>query len=164
MPSIAFSKIERYFSSACRNSCSTRLSALMSCSVERIPRTSSFTSEKMSLWRISTVPVLMRHKLIFSDVNDEVRGMRSTLQDISALKRVEQELRQAEEKYRSIFENAIEGIFQTTPDGRFQSANPALARIYGYRSSDEMIRQLSDIERQLYVDPNRRKEFVQLLQ
>jgi PAS domain S-box-containing protein len=112
----------------------------------------------------STVPVLMRHKLIFSDVNDEVRGMRSTLQDISALKRVEHELRQAEEKYRSIFENAIEGIFQTTPDGRFQSANPALARIYGYRSPDEMIRQLSDIERQLYVDPNRRKEFVQLLQ
>ena len=52
----------------------------------------------------------------------------------------------AEEKFRSIFENAIEGIFQTTPEGRFKSANPALARIYGYDSSEELIRQLSDIE------------------
>jgi len=107
----------------------------------------------------STVPVLMRHRLI-SDANGEVCGMRSTLQDISALKRVEHELRQAEEKYRSIFENAIEGIFQTTSEGRFQSANPALARILGYASPDELTRQLSDIERQLYVDPERRKEFI----
>ncbi len=107
----------------------------------------------------SVVPVLMRHRLI-TDANGEVCGMRSTLQDISALKHVEHELRQAEEKYRSIFENAIEGIFQTTSEGRFQSANPALARILGYASPDELTRQLSDIERQLYVDPERRKEFI----
>jgi PAS domain S-box-containing protein len=111
----------------------------------------------------SVVPVLMRHRLI-TDSNNEVCGMRSTLQDISALKRVEHELRQAEEKYRSIFENAIEGIFQTTPDGRFQSANPALARILGYASPDELTRQLSDISRQLYVDPDRRKEFIQAME
>ena len=49
------------------------------------------------------------------------------MQDISALKRNEQELRDAEEKYRSIFENAIEGIFQTTPEGSYMSVNPALA-------------------------------------
>lgn len=111
----------------------------------------------------SVVPVLMRHRLI-NDANGEVCGMRSTLQDISALKRVEHELRQAEEKYRSIFENAIEGIFQTTPEGRFQSANPAMARILGYASPDELTRQLSDIERQLYVDPERRKEFVHIME
>jgi two-component system, sensor histidine kinase and response regulator len=109
------------------------------------------------------IPVLMRHRLI-SGSNGEVRGMRSTLQDISALKRVEQELRTAEEKYRSIFENAIEGIFQTTPDGRFQSANPALAAIYGYATPQEMMRQLSDIKTQLYVDPNRRSQFVQQIE
>ena len=111
----------------------------------------------------STVPVLMRHKLI-TDASGETRGMRSTLQDISALKHVEHELRQAEEKYRSIFENAIEGIFQTLPEGRFKSSNPALARIYGYDSPEEMIRQLSDIECQLYVDSNRRKEFIQTME
>jgi PAS domain S-box-containing protein len=109
------------------------------------------------------VPVLMRHKLI-TGANGDVRGMRSTLQDISALKHVEQELRTAEEKYRSIFENAIEGIFQTTPEGRFQSANPALAAIYGYSSAQEMIRQLSDIKTQLYVDPNRRQQFIQQIE
>jgi Amt family ammonium transporter len=109
------------------------------------------------------VPVLMRHKLI-TGPNGDVRGMRSTLQDISALKHIEQELRTAEEKYRSIFENAIEGIFQTTPEGRFQSANPALAAIYGYSSPHEMIRQLSDIKAQLYVDPNRRQQFIEQIE
>ncbi|HET6409997.1 MAG TPA: PAS domain S-box protein, partial [Chthoniobacteraceae bacterium] len=93
----------------------------------------------------SKVPVLMRHRLI-TRMNGEVCGMRSTLQDISALKHVEQELRTAEEKYRSIFENAIEGIFQTTPEGCFQSANPALASIFGYQTPHEMIRQLSDLK------------------
>lgn len=109
------------------------------------------------------VPVLMRHRLI-TTASGEVHGMRSTLQDISALKRVEQELRTAEEKYRSIFENAIEGIFQTTPDGRFQSANPALALIYGYATPQEMIRQLSDLKTQLYVDPNRRQQFIEQIE
>ena len=100
----------------------------------------------------STVPVLMRHKLI-TDSNGEVRGMRSTLQDISALKRTEQELRTAEEKYRSIFENASEGIFQATVDGRFLSVNPALARIYGYETPAALMREVGNIGHQLYLDP-----------
>jgi PAS domain-containing protein len=52
-------------------------------------------------------------------------------------KQSEQALRDAEEKYRTIFENAVDGIFQTTPDGHYLSANPALARIYGYASPEE---------------------------
>ncbi|MBA4149981.1 MAG: PAS domain S-box protein [Verrucomicrobia bacterium] len=70
----------------------------------------------------------------------------------------------AEEKFRSIFENAVEGIFQTTPDGRYLSANPALTRIYGYSSPEEMTSSMVDIQHQLYVDPNRRTEFVRLMQ
>ncbi|MFB2922836.1 ATP-binding protein [Aerosakkonema funiforme] len=69
-------------------------------------------------------------------------------------------LRQAEVKYRSIFENAVDGIFQTTPDGLYLSVNPALAHIYGYDSPAELIQSCTDIGRQLYVDPNRRAEFV----
>jgi PAS domain S-box-containing protein len=68
-------------------------------------------------------------------------------------------LRRAEQKYRSIFENATEGIFQTTPDGHYLSANPALARMYGYDSPDELLAALTDISRQLYVQPGRRTEF-----
>ncbi|MFM6400206.1 MAG: GAF domain-containing protein, partial [Planktothrix sp.] len=54
-------------------------------------------------------------------------------------KQAEEAQKKAEAKYRSIFENAIEGIFQTTPDGRYLSAKPALARIYGYNSPEELI-------------------------
>jgi PAS domain S-box-containing protein len=73
-------------------------------------------------------------------------------------------LRQAEQKYRSIFENAIEGIFQTSPDGRYLSANPALASIYGYGSPEELVKAFTDIAGQLYVDPRRRTEFIRLLE
>jgi PAS domain S-box-containing protein len=109
------------------------------------------------------IPVLMRHKLI-TDPDGTVRGMRSTLQDISALKRTERELREAEEKYRSIFENAIEGIFQTTPEGRFRSVNPALARILGFQSPDLLMDAVLNIAKQLYVIPERRTEFVRILE
>jgi PAS domain S-box-containing protein len=74
------------------------------------------------------------------------------------------ELRQAEEKYRSIFENAQEGIFQTTLDGNYISANPALAQIYGYNSQEELMANITNIQEQLYVEPQRRTEFIQLMQ
>ncbi|MEG4802741.1 EAL domain-containing protein [Microcoleus sp. ARI1-B5] len=94
----------------------------------------------------------------------EVIGYLGTLTDISDRKQAEFALQQAEEKYRSIFENAIEGIFQTTADGRYLSANPALARIYGYSSAAELIANIHDIDRQLYLDPNRRVEFLRAIE
>lgn len=62
--------------------------------------------------------------------------------------------------YRGMFENAIWGIFQTTADGHYLAANPALAGIYGYASRDAMLDALTDIGRQLYVDPRRRDDFI----
>ena len=73
-------------------------------------------------------------------------------------------LRIAEENYRSIFENALEGIFQSSPDGRFINVNPALANIYGYDSPQEMIDSITDIGEQLYVDPEQRITFRDRLQ
>ncbi|MBW4520493.1 MAG: response regulator [Scytolyngbya sp. HA4215-MV1] len=84
--------------------------------------------------------------------------------EVGDRKRAEAALRQAEEKYRSIFENAVTGIFQTTPDGHYLSANPALARIYGYPSPQDLIAALTDIEHQLYLEPQRRHEFIALMQ
>ena len=78
--------------------------------------------------------------------------------------RVEDALRKAEKKYRSIFEHSIEGIFQTTPDGHYLSANPALARIYGYPSPEELMADLDDIGGKLYVEPERRSEFMRIVQ
>ncbi len=68
-----------------------------------------------------------------------------------------------EAKYRSIVENAVAGVFQTSPDGRYLTANPALARIYGYTSPEELTTAVTDIAGQLYVDPHRRAEFRRLL-
>lgn len=75
-----------------------------------------------------------------------------------------QQLEVAEAKYRSIFENAGEGIFQSTPDGRYITANPALARIYGCDSPEEVTAKFTDIERQLYVDPARRNQFLRSIE
>ncbi len=71
---------------------------------------------------------------------------------------------QAEEKYRSIFENSVTGICQTTPDGRFLSANPGLAKIYGYESVAALMANVTDIDRQIFVFPEQRAELLRLLQ
>jgi PAS domain S-box-containing protein len=73
-------------------------------------------------------------------------------------------LRDAEARYRSIFENAVEGMFQTTPDGAYVIVNPALARMYGYDSPEALVHGIGDISRQLYVNPDRRAEFQRLIQ
>jgi PAS domain S-box-containing protein len=84
--------------------------------------------------------------------------------DVTERKWGEEALRQAEEKYRSIFENAVEGIFQTTPEGRYISVNPALARMYGYDSPEELMASVNDIGHLLYVNPERRTEFKRLIE
>ncbi len=84
-------------------------------------------------------------------------------EDVTERRRTEEALREAEESYRSIFENSIEGVFRTSLDGRLLSANPAMARIFGYDSPDEMLREVVDVAEQLYEDPARRQELVRLL-
>ncbi|NJK68273.1 MAG: response regulator [Microcoleus sp. CSU_2_2] len=75
-------------------------------------------------------------------------------------KQAEEARRIAEEKYHSIVENAMEGIFQSTPAGGFLSANPALAKLYGYDSPKELIASIKNISEKLYVDSDRRLEFI----
>ena len=94
----------------------------------------------------------------------EVIGAIETLLDITERKRAEKALRESEEKYRSIFENAVEGFFQSTPEGRFISVNPAFAEMLGYASPEELISNISDIAEQYYVNPEDRLRYKQLLQ
>ncbi len=118
-----------------------------------------------------TVEVRLRHKgghWMWTEItgNAVINGRGETeihtvSRDITQRRANEEALRQAEEKYRSIFENAVEGIFQTTPQGQYLAANPSLARIYGFDSVPELRTTFSDIAGQLYTDPNRRAEFVQ---
>lgn len=83
--------------------------------------------------------------------------------DLTEKKKIEEKLRKSEEKYRTIFENAVEGIYQTTPDGQFVSANPAMANILGYASPDELARSIKDISNELYVSKTDRDEFIRLI-
>jgi PAS domain S-box-containing protein len=73
-------------------------------------------------------------------------------------------VRKAEEKYRLIFENAIEGMFQTTPSGKCLNVNPAFARMFGYDSPEQLIANVRDIARTVYVDPAQREEFKRLME
>jgi diguanylate cyclase (GGDEF)-like protein/PAS domain S-box-containing protein len=86
------------------------------------------------------------------------------VEDVSERKRAQQALEEAESRYHSIFEHALEGIFHSTPEGRYLTANPALARIYGYDSPEELLADMHDIPRQLYVEPQRREEFRRLIE
>jgi diguanylate cyclase (GGDEF)-like protein/PAS domain S-box-containing protein len=98
------------------------------------------------------------------DRDGQFQGIEGFITDITERKHAEDELRQAEQKYRSIFENAVEGIFQTSPEGHYVTVNPMLAKIYGYDSPEELIDSICDIEHQLYVRPSRRFQFKRLLE
>lgn len=73
-------------------------------------------------------------------------------------------LHAAEERYHSLFDHLVEGIFQTTPEGQYLLANAALARMYGYETPEELMQSLIDIGRSLYVQEGRREEFKRLMQ
>ncbi|HLZ18963.1 MAG TPA: PAS domain S-box protein, partial [Smithellaceae bacterium] len=93
---------------------------------------------------------------VLKDSKGNVVGAIESIHDITAR-------RKAEEKYRSIFENAVMGIFHSTLEGRIISANPAFARILGYDSPEEVIHTITDMALQIYVDPRRRSEFLHLM-
>jgi len=70
------------------------------------------------------------------------------------------DMKVAEEKYRGIFENSVEGIFRSTPDGKFIDANPSMARILGFNSPKEMIEAGTNAATQCYADPDDRNRFI----
>jgi two-component system cell cycle sensor histidine kinase/response regulator CckA len=97
------------------------------------------------------------------DENRMVKGIIGFLTNVTDLQRSEQALRQAEQKYRTIFENAAEGIYQSTLDGKYLAANPALARMLGFDSPEELISTRTDISAQRYVSREKQTEFVRIM-
>jgi len=83
--------------------------------------------------------------------------------DITEQKKMEAALKASEAKYRNIFENAMEGIFQTGMNGEILSANPSFAHLFGYRSSQEIMRAVKDIRYEIYADERQRNELRRLL-
>jgi two-component system cell cycle sensor histidine kinase/response regulator CckA len=107
----------------------------------------------------SVVALSVSASPLFDD-HQTIRGIIGFLVDITEIKRTEETLRSTEKKYRTIFENAIEGIYQTTPQGKYISANPALARMLGFASAAELIEARTDLRTQEYVHPEMHEEFV----
>ena len=97
------------------------------------------------------------------DDQGELIGYRGTDTNITGRKQAEEALYESEERYRNIFNNSIEGIFQTTLDGQLQIINPAFARMFGYESPGEMMANVNNIGEQVYVNPEDRKRFIELL-
>ena len=86
-----------------------------------------------------------------------------SLSNLLRRKQVEGKLRESEEKYRTIIENAVEGFFQSTPDGRFINANPAFARMLGYASPEALMDEITDIATEYYANPEDRHRYQRLL-
>ncbi|MFA4861847.1 PAS domain S-box protein [Methanoregula sp.] len=83
--------------------------------------------------------------------------------DITLRKEAEKAVRKSEEKYRGLFENAVIGIFLTSPEGRLLAANTAFARMFGYDSCEQIMAEVNSVGTQIYADPLERIECLKLL-
>ena len=115
-----------------------------------------FYSGEKGIWlSVSVDPIV--------DGRGEITGVVHIARDITQRKQAEEAIRKSEEKYRNIFENAMEGIYQTSPQGRFISANPSLARMHGFDSPDELMKSINDIGHQLYRNPEDHDRYMKTL-
>lgn len=103
----------------------------------------------------------------FSSIRDKsqrLAGITGVTRDITERKLALAQLRQAEARYRNIFENAQEGIFQSTPEGRIVLSNKAAANIYGYSSPEDLMASINDLAGQHYVTPEERREIMEMIE
>jgi len=89
----------------------------------------------------------------------QVLYLEGSFEDITERKRAEEARELAERKYRAIFDGALEGIFQTGPDAKIVSANPALARMLGYDSPEDLISSAGNVIEDVWVDPREHAQF-----
>jgi len=118
----------------------------------------------LSLWIINSMfmaVVIGMQAIVSRRVRDSYK---KSQEELKARQSALLALAESEERFRGIFENAREGIFQSTPDGRFIKVNPAMARMWGYASPEEMIEEVKDVANQHYVDPKKRALFQEALE
>lgn len=131
--------------------------------MEALREGGSWTGEIEAIKQDGALIYLTLNAGVVRDAGGKTLGTMATFVDISERKRAEIELREAERKYREIFENAGEGIFQTSPDGQTLTANPALASMLGFASPEELIASRTNVGAQGYVHPELRAELKRLL-
>jgi PAS domain S-box-containing protein len=99
-----------------------------------------------------------------NETDGTIREWIGTFNDITDRKHAEEVVRQKEEEYRSIFEQALEGIYRTTPEGKSIAANPALAKILGYGSPEEFVTAITDAPGKMWADPTARQSVAELME
>ena len=104
------------------------------------------------------------HMVPMRNAAGDIISLLSVSRDITEQKKNEESLRKAEEQYRHIFENTLEGIYQSTPGGQFITTNPAMAKMFGFNSPAEMISSVENIGEEIYADPNDRLRMKHLLE
>lgn len=125
----------------------------------------SFRNQPLEiLHRDGHVTLVLYNATLYQDESGQVVGVFAAARDITERKRVEEKLKQSEERYRSIFENVQEGIFRSTPDGRITMANQAFAKMLGYDSPEELMTCITDLNRQVYVDVEDRRKLENILE
>jgi PAS domain S-box-containing protein len=133
--------------------------------VKKASKGEPFASLEHTMIHKNGTPVVMEVTgTPFFSEDGKLLGYRTISRDITKRKEASEALARAEEKYRDIFENAVEGIYRSVPAGRYVEANPAFARIFGYDSPEELKTAVNDIGRQLYTDPEVRKECVRIVE
>jgi PAS domain S-box-containing protein len=116
---------------------------------------------RLSLGHNMVKPVEIAFSMLRMAEDKSIRVV-GTITDIEKRRRAELAVREAEQRFRGMFENSVSGIYQIAPEGRFISANPAMAEILGYRSAAEMMENMKDIA-SIYINPEDRKSFVDKL-
>ncbi len=122
-----------------------------------------FKSEYRLVARDGRVVWVHDEAMVMRDGAGRPRCWQGVMLDITERRRAEAALRESEEKYHALFEDAILGIFRSTPTGTYLDVNPAFVRMYGYDSPDEMKQAVTDIQRQLYARPQDRDTIKHLL-
>ena len=113
--------------------------------------------------RFETYLSSLEYYLSITVYSQEEGYFTAVFENITGRRRAEDALKESEKKYHSIFDNAVMGIYQVSPEGRFLSANNHAARILGYESADELIQSITDINTQVYRDPKTRDAARQIL-
>ncbi|WP_420237483.1 MHYT domain-containing protein [Telmatobacter bradus] len=119
-----------------------------------------YNHEEKGIDRAGNEVDILTTKVPIRDAKGKIIGIAGVGRDITVLKGVENALREAELKYRGIFDKAFFGIYQSTPDGNLLNVNSAMAFTFGYDSPEEMIASVTDLSKQLFVDSKRGVEFM----
>ena len=92
---------------------------------------------------------------VLSDHDGKAIGTIAIGRDITERKKIEEKLRESEERYRSLFDRMLDGVYLSTHEGRFVDVNPAFVKMFGYSSEQEML-DIADIKKELYFSPEER--------